>query len=96
MGKKYDICAVKGTYTNKEGKTRNEYLNVGVVMEKEGREFILLERTFNPAGLPNPDNRSNVLLSLFEPKEKGQAQPQSKSYDSTPAHNDVDDDEIPF
>jgi hypothetical protein len=37
-------------------------------MESDGRKYILLNRTFNPAGLPNPDNRSTIIVSLFEPR----------------------------
>lgn len=72
MIKKYDIVATTGSYT-KNGETKNRYKNVGVVMEKDGKPFILLERTFNPAGLPN-DGKESVLLSLYPPKEKGSDQ----------------------
>ena len=47
------------------------WLNVGAVLEKEdGGRFIILERTFNPAGVPNPDNKSSLIISMFEPKQK--------------------------
>ncbi len=67
--KKYDIVATVGTY-QKNGETKGRFKNVGAIMEKDGRLFILLDRIFNPAGLPNQDNRDSVLLSLFEPKDK--------------------------
>lgn len=70
MIKKYDIVATVGTY-QKGGETKSRFKNVGVVMEKDGRPFILLDRTFNPAGLPVQDGRDTVLLSLYEPKDKG-------------------------
>jgi len=69
MTKKYDIVATTGTY-QKNGETKNRFKNVGVVMEKDGKPFILLDRTFNPAGLPTQDDRDTVLLSLYEPKDK--------------------------
>lgn len=71
MIKKYDIVATVGTY-QKNGETKNKFKNVGVMMEKDGKPFLLLERTFNPAGLPNPDDRDTVLLSLYEPKDNNQ------------------------
>ena len=67
--KKYDICVKIGSY-EKNGETKNRYQTVGVMLEKDGKPFILLNRTFNPAGAPNPDNKDVVLLSLFEPKQK--------------------------
>ncbi len=67
--KLYDIVVKTGTY-EKEGETKGRYENVGVVLEGENGPYILLNRIFNPAGLPNPDDRINVLLSLFKPKGK--------------------------
>ena len=69
MKKVYDIAVKVGTY-EKEGEPKGRYENVGVVMEGDNGKFILLKRTFNPAGVPNEDNRDKVILSLFEPKEK--------------------------
>ena len=68
MKKKYDLAVKTGTY-QKDGDTKNKYLNVGAIMEKDdGGTFILLDRTFNPAGVPNPDDRENFIISMFEPK----------------------------
>ena len=71
--KTHDLCVVTGTY-QKEGETKNQYLNIGAVMMDDSgdgvHKFILLDRTFNPAGVPNPDNRSNLIVSVFEAKKK--------------------------
>lgn len=99
--KKYDIVATVGTY-QKDGETKNRYKNVGVMMEKDGRPFLLLERTFNPAGMLNPDNRDTVLLSLYEPKSEGGNQggvQQSNHSNNTTNNTNVVadlDDKIPF
>ena len=83
MQKKYDIVATVGTYT-KNGEIKKKYKNVGVVMVKEGDPFILLDKTFNPAGMPG--DKDTVLLSLFTPKEDNAAHTQSTQLN----------DEIPF
>ena len=70
MKKTHDIVVKVGSFTDKEGKTKNRYINVGSKMEGDNGAFFLLNRTFNPAGVPNPDNRDSVILSLFEVKEK--------------------------
>ena len=70
MIKKYDIVATVGTF-QKNGETKNRFKNVGAMMEKDGKPFLLLDRTFNLAGLPNPQGKDTVLLSLYEPKDKG-------------------------
>lgn len=67
----YDLAVRTGEYTNKDGETKGRYLNVGAVIEgNDGGKFILLERTFNPAGVINPDGRGTVLLSMFKPEDK--------------------------
>lgn len=98
----YDLAVKTGEYKNGQGETKSNWLNVGAVMEKDdGGKFIMLERTFNPAGVPNPDNRSNVLLSMFVPKDRdGQAtQQQQSSAPRKPAGNSNAGDfepDIPF
>lgn len=72
MEKKYDLSVATRSYTDNDGTRKNVYLNVGSVMEKDGRMFILLNRTFNPAGVQNPENRDTVLISMFEPRQPGQ------------------------
>ena len=72
MAKKaYDVAVVVGEY-EKDGETKPQWLNVGVIMKKDdGKPFMLLDRTFNPAGVPvNEDNQKSILLNLFVPKKK--------------------------
>ena len=62
--KVYDLCVKIGD---------KNWLNIGAVLEKEdGGKFIILERTFSPAGVPNPDNKSSLIVSMFDPKPKNQ------------------------
>lgn len=70
--KLYDLVVKTGTYEN-NGETKNRYQNMGAVMEKEdGGRFIFIDRTFNPAGLPNPENRNNIIVSMFKKDGNGQ------------------------
>ena len=69
--KKWEVVCKVSSYQDKEGKTKNRYVNVGSIMTNDdGREFMLLNRHFNPAGIPNPDNRESIILSFFETKSK--------------------------
>lgn len=53
-----------------DGETKGRYINIGAVLENdEKRPFMLLDKTFNPAGVVN-DNRPNVLVSLFPYKPR--------------------------
>lgn len=75
--KKYDIAVKTGEYTNQQGETKGRYQNVGAVIQGDNGPYIIMERWFNPAGIANPDGRSSVILSLFEPRQHdGQGQQQ--------------------
>ena len=66
MKLKYTLSVVTGTY-EKEGQTRNRYKQVGkVLVDENGGEMYLIDRTFNPAGCPG--DRDSVILSRFEPR----------------------------
>lgn len=74
--KLYDIAAKTGEYT-KNGETKARWQTVGTVLETDRGMMLLLDRTFNPAGMPMSDrgDPSQVMLSLFEPKQQ---QPQQR------------------
>lgn len=107
MAKKvYDLAVKTGEYKDRNGDTKGRWQNVGAVMQgDDGGKFIMLDRCFNPAGAPNPDNRSTVLLSMFEPREQDGERPARSSGNGNsngtrqgkpaPA-DDFADDDIPF
>jgi hypothetical protein len=85
----HDLSVKVGTY-EKDGQTKNRYLNIGIMLEKDdGGRFILLDRTFNPAGCPNPDGKSTVMVSMFDVDKK----PQKKE---APQPKDDLNDDVPF
>lgn len=101
--KTHDIAAKVGEYTNSSGETKGRWLNVGALMQADdGGQFIILHRTFNPAGMPNPDGRDSVMLSCFVPnndRQQSGGQQQASQQQSTgtggAATRDIED-EIPF
>lgn len=91
--KKYDIAVAVGEY-EQNGDKKKRYQNVGVVMQGDNGPYILLERWFNPAGIANPDNRGNLILSLFEPRDNQSGGQQQSAPQSAPPASD--DSDIPF
>lgn len=70
--KLYDLSIPTNQYTDRTGKTRATWLNVGAVFEGDnGGKFIALKKYINFAGLPTDERNSNkdaVIISMFEPK----------------------------
>ena len=92
-----DLAVKTGEYQNQAGETKGRWLNIGRLMQSDdgNSTFIILNRTFNPAGLPNPEHRDSILISLFDPKTThqsltGQAPPPTQT-PQAPL-----DDAIPF
>ncbi len=68
MKKSKNLAVKVGEYTTKDGQTKGRYLNVGCIMEGDKGSFILLNKTFNPAGIQ--DGKESVIISMFEEKPK--------------------------
>jgi hypothetical protein len=66
--KLYDLVVKKGE--TRDGKAL--WHNIGVLMETDnGGKFLLIDRVFNPAGVPQEDSMSqSCMVSCFEPKER--------------------------
>ena len=78
--KVYDLAVKTGEYTNGAGETKARWLTVGQVMEDDrGGQFVLLRRSFNPAGVDVPQGRDSVVLSMFTPKDGREAEGVSPS-----------------
>jgi hypothetical protein len=67
---------------------------VGVVMEKNGKQFMLLDRCFNPAGIPS-DNEQAIMITLAPP-EYVERSKDEKPVRSNARQDEWADDDIPF
>jgi hypothetical protein len=65
MGIKYEVTAVTGKYTDKNGNEKNRYTKVGVVLETKNGPMLKVEAI--PVGLDG-------WAYLNEPKEREQTQ----------------------
>ena len=66
-----DLAVKTGEY-QKDGETKGRYENVGSLMQGDKGHFLILKRTFNPAGVPNPDDKDSVIVSCFEQQSSNQ------------------------
>ena len=76
--KVFDLAVKTGEYQTQAGEKKGRYQNVGSVFEgDDGRQFIMLARWFNPAGVVDLSGKGgdSVILGMFEPREQQQQQP---------------------
>lgn len=72
-----DLAVKVSEYTDGQGQTKGRYENVGSMMKgDDGGIFLIFKRTFNPAGVPNPEGRDSLMISCFELRDQQQGQPQ--------------------
>jgi hypothetical protein len=97
--KLYDVAVKTGSYTDKNGEEKGRYENVGSVWKGDNGEYMVMKRTFNPAGVPFKDGSDSIFLSLFVPREDGQQQ-QPQRQQAKPGKSKSDfsdmDDSAPF
>ncbi|MBL4622880.1 MAG: hypothetical protein JKY89_10820 [Immundisolibacteraceae bacterium] len=82
--KLFDAVVKTGEYTNGNNEVKGRYENVGSIMQGENGMFLILKRTFNAAGVPNPDNKDSVIVSFFEADNNKQGQQQGGYQQAAP------------
>lgn len=99
-----DLVVKVGSYQDRNtGEEKARWENVGALMQNDEDKalFIMLKRTFNPAGVPGQNARESILISAFVPQGQRQQdggndqQPQGSAPAGGAPHTDYDDD-IPF
>jgi len=76
--KTHDMVVYTGrTYQDRQsGEEKSETINVGAGLKSEDGKFVLLlDRTFNPAGVPNPEGKTSVAINLFPIKPRQEQAP---------------------
>lgn len=92
-----DVAVKVGSYTDRSGATKNKWKNVGSLVQfDDGGQGLMLDTTFNPAGVPNPDGRDSILLSFFDIKTDGAAASGGGNAGGRSKPAAADDDILPF
>ena len=87
-----DLAVKTGSYTDNQGNQKNRYENIGKVMQGQDGLYLLLKKTFNPAGVHTEPGKDMIVVSVFDQREKGDAPPQRQAPPPPPA----DDGDVPF
>jgi hypothetical protein len=74
------LVAKVGSYTNNQGEQKGEYVNVGVLLENQNGEYLLLDPSINIAGLLMKQNldsgkqNKSLAVSIFDDSNRQQGQ----------------------
>lgn len=91
--RKFDMAVKTGSYTDREGKQKNRYQNIGVIMQgDDGGHYALLDPLINLAAVPREAGKDRVMVSLFEPRDDQQQQQAPRQQRAAAPL----DDDIPF
>ena len=91
MAKKLSIA--NGKYM-KDGQEKTRWVSVGVILQKDGKEFVLLDPTINLAGFQREAGKDMLMVNIFDDSQQqqqgGYQQPQQQQapqYQQQPQQN---------
>lgn len=97
----HDLVVAVGEYQS-NGETKKRHKNIGTVLTNEnGERFLLIDRTFNPAGVPCDPSADTIAVSMYEIRDRdsgggdGGGRQQQRQQPSGGRRRDENDD-IPF
>lgn len=97
-----DLCVKTGEYVV-NGETKPRFENIGGFFKnEEGKTFLTIKKTFNPAGVQfeMDPSKDSILVSIFDLREDGEKPQQSQAAKpaakAAPAAAQYDDSDIPF
>lgn len=86
-----NLAVALSKYTDNNGVEKTNWLNIGAIFQKDdGGKFMIINRTFSPAGVPNPENKDSLIVGMFDIRENDNKPTENE----TPSNSDSDN--IPF
>jgi hypothetical protein len=70
-----NLAVANGTY-EKDGQQKTRWVNVGKILEKDGKEFMLIDPLVNFAAFPREQGKDMVMVGIFEENNNQQGQQQ--------------------
>lgn len=58
----------------KDGQEKTKWIELGVIMSKDGKEFVLMDKRVNLAAFESLPGKHSVICSVFEDTPQGQQQ----------------------
>lgn len=82
--KLYDLAVATRKYTDRDGKEKSVWENVGAILQADGEPYMMLKAHFLPAAIARKDGSESILVSLFQPKDSVPST--AFNYDTTTGH----------
>ncbi len=82
-----NLSVASGTYKAQDGTQKTIWKNVGKILEKDGKEFMLIDPTVNFAAFTREPGKDMVMVGIFEEQNNNQQQgqyqqPQQQNYNN--------------
>lgn len=77
-----NLSVANGTYTNSNNEQKTRWVNVGKIMEKDGKEFMLIDPLVNFAAFPREAGKDMVMVGIFEESNNNQQYNQQQNYNN--------------
>lgn len=68
--KTHDLSVKVGTYRDASGQEKARYKTIGALFQGDRGPYLVIDRTFSPAGVPVEDGRDQIIVSCFEPRAR--------------------------
>lgn len=94
-----ELCIVKESYTDREGKKKNKYACLAEEFETdEGGVYYLVDTTLNLAAFPRKEGSRKAMMSRFkyDPNKNGNSNTESVPPQRNESAPPLDDEDIPF
>lgn len=89
--KVYDLVVTVGSYVTRDGTEKKNYKTIGSVFEGKNGLYAVMDKTFNPAGVPS--DRSSIFVNFYTPRDRMQSSASPAPQNQPPASFD---DDLPF
>jgi len=98
------ITAKVGEYTDKEGKTKGRYVDIGVILSNDNGEYALIDPAINLSGvlqkqmsMPNYKGKGDyVMAAIFQDESSKKESAKKGIQEARQAIDDGFDSDIPF
>lgn len=93
---KKNLVVKNGSYTNGAGETKHRWVVIGQLHGGQDNDYITLDAHFNLAAFPRKEGDTRLMVSLFDPKPRDNAQPARRQAPPKAVNDLPFDDEIPW